>query len=365
MHSVRRAAWAAALSIAALPLAACDEAPPKKVERVRAIKPYYVVEPAGGDVRRYSGTISASNTSALSFAVSGTVQTVAVKKGNRVVKGQVLATLDPKPFKLNVQAAQGELAAARAGFNNKQADLDRKRQLFERGWVAKAALDQAVTAAEAAEGQLNLARARLGLAEQDMANARLTAPFDGVIALRDVEPFTEVKRGQKVLQLDSEGALEVDLSIPDSVVGRLSIGAPVTIDAPIVAGCGCAGRISEIGSTAGPANAVPVTAAILQIPRGLLPGMAVEASVILSTDGGPRGFLVPLVAIVPGDDNARGYVFKYDAANGVVRKIPVHGEGGASGNLIAITGGVEAGDIIAAAGVSLLRDRQRVKLMGQ
>ena len=104
--SSTRTAQAVALCIAAI-VAGCDETPPEDVERVRAIKPYYVVEPAGGDVRRYSGTIAATNTSALSFAVSGTVRTVVVKKGDRVVKGQVLATLDPKPFKLNVQAAPG------------------------------------------------------------------------------------------------------------------------------------------------------------------------------------------------------------------------------------------------------------------
>ena len=73
-------------------------------ERIRAIKPYYVSEPAGGDVRRYSGTIAPSDTSALSFAVSGTVATVAVNHGDRVVAGQVLATLDPKPLELDVQA---------------------------------------------------------------------------------------------------------------------------------------------------------------------------------------------------------------------------------------------------------------------
>ena len=343
----------------------CDEEPVQQAERVRAIKPYFVVEPAGGDVRRYSGTISASNTSDLSFAVAGTVKTVAVNKGDRVAKGQVLATLDPKPFALNVQAARSEVNAARAEVTNKRAELDRQRKLFKRGWVAKARLDGAVTEFEAAEGKLNLARSRLGLAERDMRQTRLEAPFDGVIALRDVNPFVEVKIGQKVFQIDSQGAYEVDLSIPDTIIGRLSIGAPVTIDAATVAGCGCRGRITEIGSAAGAANAVPVTAAILEGPNGLLPGMAVEASLVLANNGGPRGFLVPLVAIAPGDKDGRGFVFKYDASGGVVRKTPVTGKGGVRGNLIGITEGVAAGDVIAAAGVSLLRDGQRVKLMGQ
>lgn len=354
-----------ALPVFALLLASCDEAPPEQVERVRAIKPYYVVEPAGTGVHRYSGTVTAANTAELSFAVSGTVQTVTVKKGDRVVKGKVLATLDPKSLKLDVDAARAQQNSAQAEFNNKKVELDRQRELFQKGWVAKAALDQATAAYESAEGTLNLARSRLGLAEQDLKKAQLTAPFDGVIAERNTEPFTEVSKGNAVFKLDSNGALEVDMSIPDTIVGRLTVGAPVTIDATTITGCGCSGRITEIGSSATAANAVPVTAAILESPAGLLPGTSVDVSVALSNNGGARGFLVPLVAIAPGDDKARGYVFKFDSASGVVRKTPIQAADVVSGNLIGITNGVEAGDIVASAGVSFLRDGQRVRLLGK
>ena len=365
MNRAHAAVRAAVLAIGALSIVACEEGPKQNVERIRAIKPYYVVEPAGGNVRHYSGTIKASNTSALSFAVTGTVQMVAVKKGERVAKGQVLAALDPKPFALNVQAAQAEHAAARAELQNKKAEKDRQRQLFDRGWVAKAAYDNAATASESAEEQLNLARSRLGLAERDLAKSKLKAPFEGLIAVRDVEPFVEVSQGYTVFQLDSKGAYEVELEVPDTVIGRLSIGAPVTIEARAVADCGCTARVTEIGAVSGAANAVSVTATILEGPDSLLPGIAVEASIIFAGDGDARGFLVPLIAIAPGDDAARGYVFKYDEKTGTVRKVPIRGERGAHGNFIGATEGVSAGDIIAAAGVSFLRDGQRVKLMRQ
>lgn len=351
--------------VSMLLLAGCGEEPPQEEERVRAIKPYYVIEPAGGDVRRFSGTIVAAETSALSFSYPGTVQTVDVTQGDRVVKGQVLATLDPEPFDLEVQAAESELASAKAEFQNATAELDRQRQLFDRGWVAKAAYDKAVTAYESAEGTLSLMRSRLGIAERDRTNSSLTAPFDGVIAVRDVEPFVDVSPGQTVFQLDSDGAFEVNLSVPDKVVRRLAIGAPLAIDVRTVPGCGCTGRISEIGAASSEANAVSVTGAVLQGASGLLPGMAAEVGVQLASDGGPRGLLVPLVAIAAGDDAARGYVFKYDADEGVVRKTPIKGSGSIDGNLVAVTEGVDAGDIVAAAGVSFLRDGQRVKLMGQ
>lgn len=344
-------------------VSACSEETVEPAERIRAIKPYYVVEPAGGDVRRYSGTISASNSSALSFSISGTVQSVEVDQGDRVTSGQVLATLDPQSFALDVSAAQSELQSAIAAMEESELNLDRQRQLYERGWVAEAALDQATAAFDAARGQVSLARSRLGLAERDRANTRLTAPFDGVISMRDVEPFTEVSAGRTVFLINSEGALEVDLSVPDSVVGRLTVGAPVAFETSTVPGCGCTGRVTAIGVAAEAANTVDVTAAILEGPQGLLPGMAVEASLALSDGSDAGGFMVPLVAIAPGDEAAQGYVFKFDAAAGVVNRVPIAGEGVVSGNLISVSEGLEAGDIIAAAGVSFLRDGQAVVLL--
>ena len=354
-----------ALAVTVVAVAGCDEAPQQKVERVRAIKPYYVSEPAGGDVRRYSGTIIAANTSALGFAVSGTVKTVDVNRGDRVTARQVLATLDPKDYELNVKAAQAELRSQRAELKQVRQEIARKKELFKRGWIAKAAFEKTAAQLGVAEEGLNLARSRLGLAERDLAKTRLRAPFDGIISERSVDPHAEVSTGQKLFQIDTEGVLEVELSISDSVIGRLSVGAPVSIDATTVPGCGCTGRVTEIGARAGAANAVPVKASILKSVGNLLPGMAVDVSVVFSGENGSRGFLVPLVAIAPGDDKARGYVFKFNQAKGVVRKTPVVGKGGVGGNFVGVSEGVEAGDILAAAGVSLLRDGQRVKLLGQ
>ena len=345
-------------------LAGCEEqAPTQQTERIRAIKPYYVSEPAAGDVRRYSGTIAATNTSALGFALSGTVATVAVKKGDRVKKGDIVATLDAKPFELDVRAAKAELAARRAERNQVIKELDRQQQLYRKGWVSKAGYEKAVAQAGTSEEALNLARARVGIAERDLEKTRLQAPFDGVIATRAVEPFTEVSRGQTIVQIDSEGGFEVEVSVSDAVIDRLALGAPVTIEASTVNNCGCAGRVTEIGTQASAANTVPVTAVVTQAAQGLIPGMGVEVGILLSNEARTGGYLVPVVAIAPGDASGSGYVFKFDPEAGVVRKVAVKGGAGLDGNLVGISEGVAPGDILAAAGVSFLRDGQRVKLL--
>ncbi|MEM9736629.1 MAG: efflux RND transporter periplasmic adaptor subunit, partial [Pseudomonadota bacterium] len=130
-------------------------------------------------------------------------------------------------------------------------------------------------------------------------------------------------------------------------------------------GCGCTARITEIGTASGAANTVTVTAALLDGPSTLLPGMSAEVRVPLGQTEEVAGFLIPLTAIAPGDEAAGGYVFLFDPDDGVVRRTPIKSGDGLAGNLVAIVGDIHAGDIIAAAGVSFLRDGQRVKLLGE
>lgn len=348
-----------------LSVAACEEEISEAPERIRAIKSFSVVEAAGGDVRRYSGTVAAAGSSALGFAVGGTVKTIAVNRGDRVTKGQILATLDEENFKLDADAARAEVEAKRAELNQLNADLGRQTELFRKGWVAKAALEKITAQQGSAEEGLNLARSRLGIAERDLVKTKLLAPFDGVISERTVDPFVEVKTGEKLFQIDTEDALEVEFSVADSIISRVAIGTPVSISASIVPGCGCMGRVTEIGSSSTTGNAVPVKAAILTSPGGLLPGMAVEAGVSLAGEARGNGLLLPLVAIAPGDAAGKGYVFKFDSESGTVKKTAIESGGSIDGNFVSIASGVEIGDIVAAAGVSLLRDGQRVTLMAQ
>lgn len=348
-----------------LGVAACEEEISEAPERIRAIKSFSIVEAAGGDVRRYSGAIAAADSSALGFAVAGTVKTISVNRGDRVSKGQVLATLDEENFKLDAEASRAEVKAKRAELDQLNADKARQEELYRLGWVAKAALEKITAQQGAAEEGLNLARSRLGIVERDLGKTKLVAPFDGVISERIVDPFAEVKTGEKLFQIDSEDALEVEFSVADSVISRVAVGTPVAISVSTVPGCGCTGRVTEIGVASTTGNAVPVKAAILTSPDGLLPGMSVEASVSLSGEAGTNGLLVPLVAIAPGDENAKGYVFKYSADSGTVNKTAVESGRTINGNFVSIAKGVEIGDIVAAAGVSLLRDGQRVTLMAQ
>ncbi|WP_417320191.1 efflux RND transporter periplasmic adaptor subunit [Emcibacter sp.] len=344
-------------------LSACDnENTPQQGEAVRAIKPFYVSEPVGGDIRQFSGSIEAADVSALSFNVSGSVITVLVSAGESVTKDQILATLDPEPFNIDVISAEAQLKSARATVENKEADLERQKELFAKGWVTKAAFDQVQLAYDSARNEVTLAQSRLNSAIRNHKNATLRAPFEGVIAERSIEPFTEIATGQTAFLINSQGALEVTILVPAKLISRLAIGQPVSVSSNSVSSCGCEARITEIGSAAEVTNAVAVKATLYDPPAALLPGTAAEATIALAGQDSNRGYLVPLVAISPAQASGGAFVFKYVEETGTVKKVQIKGTAGRD-NLIAVTQGVEPGDILAAAGVSFLRDGQKVKLL--
>ena len=359
-----KAPGAALLVTATLLLAACEEEQPEVMENIRAIKTITVSERGSGQMRRFPGVVEAVDTSSISFEVAGNTRDVNVNVGDRVEKGQVLATLDDKPFQLNVEGAEAELGRTKAQLAEKETEFVRQKTLYEKEWVAKAAFDQALAARDSASNQVSYAGSKLNLARRDLEKTVLVAPFDGVIASKFVDPFQEVARGEKVFEIYAEGAMDVVLSVPENAIGELHLGLPAEISFPSEQVPVQEGRVSEIGTVAGEANAFPVKVSLAAPPDSVLPGMTAEAALILGEAGGKTSYLVPVSAIAAGDEPGRGYVFVFDSDTSTVKKTEIRGEG-VQDNRVFVTDGIAAGDVVAVAGVSFLRDGQQVKLMSQ
>jgi RND family efflux transporter MFP subunit len=342
-------------------LAACEQKPPAVPEQVRAIRAFTVTDVAGGQVRRFSGLIEASETSALSFQVGGNVREVRVNQGDTVRTQQVLATLDAEPYRLNVQAAEAELDRARAYFTQARADYERHQRLVAQRAVAQVQFEAAQRTFLSARSQVDLATAKLNLARRDLRNTTLIAPFDGTIAERLVDPFVEVRAGQTLFRMNASGGMQASIGVPETTIAQLALGMPATVTVPQIAEP-MEAHISEIGSAAGPGNVFPVKAALTLPPPAVRAGMTAEATLRLPEADTDASYFVPLAAIAPGEQSGEGFVFVYDQQSSTVRRTPVHSAGPLAGNMVAVTG-VGSGDVVASAGVAFLADGQKVKLM--
>ncbi len=348
-------------------LVACEKEAPETIEQVRAIKTTTVSQRASGQLRKFPGVIEAVDTSALSFEVAGNVRELKVDVGDRFKSGEVLSALDRQTFELSVESAKAALGRARADEAEKRTEFERQDALYKKQWVARSAQEQALAAYESAQNQVRYRVSELNLARRDLEKTELLAPLDGVVARRYVDAFAEVSRGQTIFDVYVEGAMEAKISVPEGTVRDIYLGLPAEVrflTGPIGT---VKGRVSEIGTQAEAGNVFPVKVAILEQQEGALPGMTTEVSLILGGEDEAESYLVPISALAPGVDpqNPReGYIFVFDPETSAVKRTPVKADG-VRDNLVVITEGVTAGDVVAIAGVSFLKDGQEVKLLSQ
>ncbi|MBI1236224.1 MAG: efflux RND transporter periplasmic adaptor subunit [Alphaproteobacteria bacterium] len=348
------------LLMASVVLASCGREPVDIPEpRERTIEPYRVVEAAGSRDVRLPGLIQAADRASLAFAVSGTLVELNVNNSDRVEEGAIIARLDDELFRLQIDTARAQLQRASATAEERRLELDRRRQLYESGWISPAALEQFTAAYVTAESDVRASRALLGQMTRALERSILYAPYAGVIANVYVDPFEEVHVGMPIAELNADGGLEVLVDAPDRLAGQLIPGMSVSVDLATVQGCGCAGQIVQVGRDAGATNTIPVTVSIRNPPANLLPGMAASATITLVSE--TIGTPIPFASVVAGPTQDQVHVFLYDRDTSRVQLVPITVTG-AQGNIVLVSEGLSEGDIIAAAGAGILRDGQRVRL---
>jgi len=357
-QTFKRITWVLCIAVV---LTACKEES-EIVKMIRPIETVTISEQAIKQIGKYSGIVAAVESSGLSFEVSGQVVSVEVDIGDRVKKGQVLASLDPEPFQLDVNAADAALVTANDNIDKTKAEYERQKRLFEQGAGAESRVEVSEFDYKSALSAVEFQTAKVDQANRSLRKTNLPSPYDGVIAWRAVEPNEEVLAGKKILEINAAGKIEVELAIPETSVHQLNIDDPVKITFPTMPGEPANGRISYIGGAAVKANAFPVKVELIDPNEKIKPGMTAEANLELQNESANLGYLIPIKAMLPAPAPNRGFVYVYDPDTSTVNKTAVHHRGAAQGKVV-VDEGLGIGDIIAIAGVSFLADGMEVTLM--
>jgi RND family efflux transporter MFP subunit len=344
-------------------LLACSEQTPPPVETIRAIRAFEVGDPAEGQKRRFSGVVEAADASRISFEVPGNVREVNVEVGEEITKGQVLAVLDDRTFRMKGEAARAAVGRAEVELNDARSELERFRKAAEinPGAISPRLIDQAETRFNSARKNLRYHNSQLDLARRDLERTVLKAPFDGVVATRQVDPFQQVALGQILFELYVESAMEAAISVPESEIDRVHLGLSGEIRFPAIPNQVYKGAVSEISRVAAGGNAFPVKVIIETDNPRIRPGITAEVTLRLGDAEDGAAYLIPTGALLAGPDESRGFVFVFDPATSAVRETAVEFDG-VRGSDVVVRSGLKTGDIIAVAGVSFLRDGQQVIL---
>ena len=291
---------------------------------------------------RYSGTVEEESGTLLSFAVGGTVSRVLVDEGDRVGKGQLIATLDAEQLTHNHAAAQAAMKQAEDAYRRME-ELHDKGSLPEIKWVeAQTALERAHAAEQSARKQL--------------ADCRLYAPFSGVISKKFAEKGQNVAAGTQVVKLVAVGRMKVKIAVPENEMAQITIGqkADVTIEA--LGGASMQGTVTEKGVAADPlSRSYEVKISLPKADRKLLPGMV--ADVALRGGTSPAACILP-AHIVQIDETNNEFVWLAVKGKAVKRIITV---GGFTAYGVTVTSGLADGDMVITAGAQKVSEGMRVK----
>lgn len=172
----------------------------------------------------FTGSLLAVNRAELKAEVQGRVTRVAVSEGDRVGRGTLLSTQDEEDLQLAVQAAEAQLAQAKAQADQARRDHERMQMLLEKRSVTRQAAQQAETYFNASVASQRAAESNLGLAKSRMHKAQIKAPFEGQVAKRAIQPGEMLNPGQPAFEVVDNRRLEILADLPAEAAAQVKVG---------------------------------------------------------------------------------------------------------------------------------------------
>lgn len=303
----------------------------------------------------FVGTIEPRYQTPMSFQISGRMISRPAHLGDRVQKGEVLASLDASVQRFQVDSARANLASARAQLDNAQQSEARIRALVDKNSASQAQLDSAVTARKSAEAQRDQAAASLGQAEDQLGYTTLKAGYDGIVLSTAAEVGQVVSAGGTILTLARPDVREAVFQLPETEAEE---DAPKTVWTVFIIGVPqekAVGTIREISPLiTGSTRSRTVRLSLANPPEGFRLGTIVGVSYERTI---PRQIRIPATAIFTESGETRVWVVDpktHQVASRAVDLMP------GDGAIRAVVSGLSDSDLVVIAGVHSLHQGQKV-----
>ncbi|MFG6592872.1 MULTISPECIES: efflux RND transporter periplasmic adaptor subunit [Roseobacteraceae] len=316
-------------------------------DQPKLVKLVEVQAGASETTRQFFGHAVAKETVDLAFQVGGQIVDIPIVEGQPIAQGATVAVLDLEPF---------EIALDQARVQKDQADRTLARfQALQGSAVSQVSVDDAET-------QVQLAEIAVRNAERSLNSAQLTAPFDGLVAARNVANFSTIAAGTPIARLHDMSEIRVEIDVPEVLFGRAGRDPDVALWAQLpgsdtrypLEAREFNAETSQVGQT------FQITLA-MDPPDDLIVFPGASVTVYATLRGGPDALRIPQSAVITSTDGMTQVLAftTQDGTTGTVSAVPVAIEPAPNGDILVLEG-LEPGQEIVASGAHLLNDGDAV-----
>lgn len=296
--------------------------------------------------------------SAQGFRIGGKIVERRVEVGTMVRKGQLLARLDAADTGLSAQAAEADVRSAEADNALASAELERQRQLYEKKFISKSALDIREAQYKTSLAKVEQARAQAAVSGNQSRYTALLAERDGVVTEIHAEPGQVVSSGEVIARVADLNQLEVVVAVPESRMQGIKVGGAALVRLWASYEKDYPAKVREVAPAADTATRTfQVKVAIPQTDAAVRMGMTAGVK-FGNTDN--SALLLPIAALTQRD--GKNVVWVVDRKTNKVQPRLVE-TGPYREDGILITKGVSTGELVVAAGEHTLIPGQVVRPM--
>jgi multidrug efflux system membrane fusion protein len=310
------------------------------------------------------GTVTAFQTVTVKTRIDGQLTHIAFREGQFVNRGDLLAEIDPRPYQVQLEQAEGQLARDEAQLNDAQANLNRYKALFADQVIAKQQLDTQASMVAQFGGAIQADQAQINNAKLQLTYCKITAPLSGRVGLRQVDAGNIVHASDPngIVVITQLQPIAVLFSIPEdnlqAVLGRLRSGATLPVDAYDRNGAKklATGTLLTVDNQIDPNTGTSKLKAVFNNSGStLFPNQFVNIRLLLQTKR--DALIIPAAALQTGPQGAYVYVVTDTTAH--VRPVAV---GITQGTNISIEEGLKAGDEVVIDGADKLTEGMKVEV---
>ena len=289
------------------------------------------------------GSLAANEMVEIKSETDGMVEEINFKEGERVEKGHLLFRLDESKFAASV-------AEADASFKVGQANFERTRELVKEKLVAQQEFDTIAA-------QFHAAQATLDLRKRQLKDARIYAPFAGIVGARQVSPGQVIARNTTLGWLVDLDTVKAEFNVPERFLSRARLGQIIELTVATYPGEKFQGEVYFISPYVDPVfRTVLVKAYVKNQEQRLRPGMFANLDLTLKVR--EQAVLVPESAITISSDKASLYTVE----SGDTAQLKPVTTGLRMGGKVEITDGLNGGELVVVEGTQKLRPGAKVKL---